>query len=350
MKGHKHSFSRSSRAAASRDAAGNADNAGDDYEGEVLPPQEGDDAPVHVESGEFFLKRYRQIAPDVRLLSPKEMRQSLRVNTMRITHDDLISQMGERGAVLERIPFLQNGFYATAKFSLGATPEYLFGYYYLQAPLSQLVCEVLAPPKGATVLDMAAAPGSKTTYLAMMVGADDAGGKVIALDNDVMRIASVRNNAERMGLANVICVKKDARFAVDFDTLFEYVLLDAPCSGNHCSEENWCGKRTIQDIKENARVQRELLRAAIACLAPGGRLVYSTCSLEPEEDEMMIDWALGKYPDMSVVSLDALPIGDAGATCFNGQELNPHVAGTRRFWPHKTGCEGFYIALLKKNE
>jgi NOL1/NOP2/sun family putative RNA methylase len=312
------------------------------------------DAPQHRETGEFFLKRYRAIEPSVKAVDPKSVQQALRVNTLRTTADELTQSFNKRGAFLQKIPFLRHGYYAKASFSLGATPEYLLGYYYLQSPLSQLACEALDPIPGSVVLDMAAAPGGKTTYLAAMVGPK---GRVVALDNDAMRLASVRNNVERLGLLNVVCVRKDARFATDLKTQFPYILLDAPCSGNFCSEENWFGKRRIDDIKNNSRTQKELFRAAYACLAPGGRMVYSTCSLEPEEDELIIDWALKKYPDLAVVPLNitvensegaATPIGDPGATQWDGQQLDPRLAGVRRFWPHKTSMEGFFIAVLEK--
>jgi tRNA (cytosine40_48-C5)-methyltransferase len=302
------------------------------------------EAPTADRGGEFFLKRYQQIDPSAWLIEG-ERQQALRVNFLRTTPDELVSSLNKRGAFLKKIDFLNYGYFVKASFSLGATPEYLLGQYYLQGPLSQLVCEILDPRQGDIVLDMAAAPGGKTTYIAGLVAPD---GKVIALDNDAMRLASVRNNVERLGLTNVICVKKDARFAADLKVQFDRIILDAPCSGNYCSEENWFGKRTIEDIKQNSRVQRELLRAAYQCLAKGGMLVYSTCSLEPEEDEVVIDWALKKYDDLEVVPL-SIPLGDPGTTNWNG-ELDPRVAGTRRFWPHKTGMEGFYIALLKKRD
>jgi NOL1/NOP2/sun family putative RNA methylase len=282
------------------------------------------------------------IDPSVIFVEGKMIKQALRVNTLRATAEELIHEMNQRGAFLQKIPFLENGYFAKASFSLGATPEYLLGKYYLQAPLSQLVCEILRPAKTSRVLDMASAPGGKTTYLATMAKI------VVALDNDASRLASVRNNVERLGLTNVICVKKDARFAADLNMKFHFVLLDAPCSGNFCSEENWFGRRKIEDIKNNARVQRELIRSAHQCLEPGGKLVYSTCSLEPEEDELIIDWALKKFPDFTVLPL-SLDIGDKGATHWSGENLDPRVAHTRRFWPHKTEMEGFFIALLHKS-
>jgi len=261
-------------------------------------------------------------------MEPLVLRQAIRVNTTRIAEEELVEKLMARGVRLEKIPWLRYGYYADADFSLGSTKEYLLGWYYLQAPLSQLVCELLNPTDA--VLDMAAAPGGKTTYLAQLV--PDA--VITALDTNPNRLAAVRNNVERLGLTNVICMKKDARFATDLKKTWTYVLLDAPCSGNFCSEENWSEKRTIDDIKKNARTQKELLKAAYKCLAPGGRLVYSTCSLEPEEDEDMIKWFVEKYPDLTVLSV-TVPFGDTSAQGV-------------RFWPHKTGCEGFFISVMGK--
>jgi NOL1/NOP2/sun family putative RNA methylase len=316
-----------------------------------MSPQVNDDAfeetsePSVRDNGEYFLARYRRIDPTVVAIDPASVRHALRVNPIKTGTEALIGALSSRGAVFEKISWLRFGYFVAAPFSMGSTPEYLLGKYYLQAPLSQLACEALDPSPGSRVLDMAAAPGSKTTYLATIVGED---GAVVALDNDATRLAAVRNNAERLGLLNVVCVKKDARFATDLGEKFPFVLLDAPCSGNYCSEDGWFGSRTIQHDQSNARVQRELLKAAVGCLVPGGRLVYSTCSLEPEEDECLISWALTRYPELDVVPLDHLPLGDAGLTSWDGKELDPRVAGTRRFWPHKTGCEGFYIASLKR--
>jgi tRNA (cytosine40_48-C5)-methyltransferase len=315
---------------------------------EATKPERDDyeeiDEPVARDSGEFFLARYRRIAPDALMLGPTHPRQALRINDIRARGKALQQALAGRGAKLEKIGWLRNGWWCSAPFSLGATQEYLLGQYYLQGPLSQLVCELLDPAPGSRVLDMAAAPGSKTTYLAQLVGEK---GVVIALDNDASRLAAVRNNAERLGLANVLCIKKDARFATDMREKFDSVLLDAPCSGNMCSEEAWSGKRTLQHVQTNSRTQRELLKSAVGCLAPGGTLAYSTCSLEPEEDEAMVSWLLERYPEMDVLPID-VPLGDPGITSWEGKSFDARVASTRRFWPHRTECEGFYIALLRK--
>ena len=286
---------------------------------------------------EFFLKRYRQIDESVDII--EELRPAIRINTSMVSHEQVIKALEAQGAELEKIEWLEDGYWTTAEFSLGSTKEYLLGWYYLQAPLSQLTSELLAPE--GDVLDMAAAPGSKTTHIAQMQK-----GVVLAVDNDSRRLASVRNNAERLRLPNVVCVKKDSRFVHELGRKFKWVLLDAPCSGNFCSEPNWDKKRTIQDIKKNARIQKQLIKAAYASLESGGTLLYSTCSLEPEENECVINWALNRYDDLELQNIPA-DIGDAGTTEWDGL-LNPEIAKTKRFWPHKTGCEGFFVAILKK--
>lgn len=295
--------------------------------------------PRQQESGEFFLARYRKIDPQADIILPEKIRSAIRVNTVKVDEGSLLESLRRRDTLLEKIPWLRHGYFADARFSLGSTPQYLLGHYYLQGPLSQLACEALDPERGSVVLDMASAPGGKTTYLAAMAK------RVVALDFDAKRLASVRNNVERLGLANVVCLKKDARFAFDLGREFLYIMLDAPCSGNFCSDPSWFSKRTIHDIRASGRRQREFMRAAVQCLQEGGRLLYSTCSLEPEEDELVVDWALRSFPELDIVPLE-LPLGDSGITSWDEVALDPRIAGTRRFWPHKTGMEGFYMALF----
>jgi NOL1/NOP2/sun family putative RNA methylase len=291
----------------------------------------------------FFENRYRRICPD--FTSDVKERPALRVNTLKIEECALVKRLQQKKVKLEKISYLENGYYYDATFSLGATPEYLQGYYYLQGAASQLVAEMLGPKGGETVLDMAAAPGGKTTHMAQLMGNM---GTIVALDTNAQRLAALRNNCERLMVKNVVMLKKDARFSTDFGMKFDKVLLDAPCSGNFCSEEGWFEKRRIEDVRENSRVQRELLRAAYAVLKPGGLLVYSTCSLEPEEDELVINWLLEKFPDLELMELD-IPLGDNGILEWGGQKLNPALEKARRFWPHRTQTEGFFIAKLRKS-
>ncbi len=290
----------------------------------------------------FFENRYRKMCPD--FTTETSVRQALRVNTLKTDARALVKRLEKNKVKLEKIPFLKDGYWCKAEFSLGATPEYLLGHYYLQGAASQLVGEALDPRPGETVLDMAAAPGSKTTQLAQLMKGQ---GTIVALDSNVQRLASLRNNCERLLVKNVVMLKKDARYAPDLGIEFDKVLLDAPCSGNFCSEPDWFAKRRIEDIKQNGRVQKELLKAAHKVLKKDGVLVYSTCSLEPEEDELIIDWFLNKFEDIELLDMK-LPLGDEGITAWEGKELSPELAKTRRFWPHKTQTEGFFIAKLRK--
>ncbi len=291
----------------------------------------------------FFLNRYKQLGAE---FEPRKIliRPSLRVNTLKIQENELINRLKRERVRLEKVPFLEWGYWYEAKFSMGATPEYLLGYYYLQEAASQLPVQVLNPQPDETILDMAAAPGSKTTQIAQYLNGK---GIIMALDENVHRLVSVRNNLERCGVTNAILYKKDARFVPDFKMEFDKVLLDAPCSGNFITDKDWFNKKTLDGIKERARLQKELLKAAVKVLKPCGTLVYSTCTLEPEENEMNIDWLLKKCPELKLEKIE-LEIGDPGFTEVFGEKLNPELSKCKRLWPHKTGTEGFFIALLCK--
>ncbi|NQU98299.1 RsmB/NOP family class I SAM-dependent RNA methyltransferase [Candidatus Woesearchaeota archaeon] len=290
-----------------------------------------------------FLKRYEQLGET---FDPKEikLKRSIRVNTLKISEKELVSRLKEKKVKLAKIPFLDKGYFYEAEFSLGATPEYLQGYYYLQEAASQIPAMVLNPSSNDLVLDMSAAPGGKTTQLASYM---DNKGTVIALDSNVLRLESLRNNVERLGVKNVLIYKKDARFAEDFDLKFDKILLDAPCSGNFFDEEKWFETRTLEGIQERARLQKELLRAGVKVLKKNGVLVYSVCTLEPEENELNINWLLTKYDALTLEEVN-VSIGDSGLTNIFGEKLNSDIKKCKRFWPHKTGMQGFFVAKIRK--
>lgn len=291
-----------------------------------------------------FITRYRELGEEFNP-SHVKIKKALRVNTLKISEKELRQRLEKKGVKLEKIPFVKHGYFYESSFSLGSTPEYLQGYYYLQEAASQIPVEVLSPKPGDNVLDMAASPGSKTTQMAQLM---ENKGVIVALDNDKRRLESLQNNLERLSVTNTLLLKKDARYANDFNLKFDKILLDAPCSGNFCIEPDYFAKRSINDLFQKSKVQKELLETAVKCLKSGGTLVYSTCSLEPEEDEMVIDSVLKAHSDMHVVET-GLDIGDKGAVNAFGREMHPDVSKTRKFWPHKTGTEGFFLAKLKKD-
>jgi tRNA (cytosine40_48-C5)-methyltransferase len=291
----------------------------------------------------LFLERYTQLGESFQPEKIK-LRRSLRFNTLKIDEQQIIRRLEQKRVKLIAIENIPHAYFYEAAFSLGATPEYLLGFYYLQEAASQLPVLAMDLQPTDTVLDMCAAPGSKTTQIAQFMQNQ---GTVIALDKKIERLPSLRNNCERCGIENVIIYKKDARFTQDLKIQFDKILLDAPCSGNFANEEDWFALRDLEDIKQNARVQRELLKSAIQCLKPNGILIYSTCTLEPEENELNVDWLLGKYKNIRLEET-GISLGDPGITRVFGQELNPEIRKCKRLWPHKTGTQGFFVAKIRK--
>lgn len=290
-----------------------------------------------------LIKRYEQL-----LGKPLELvtkRDCFRINTLRSPKDTL-KRLEDKGVKLEKVPFLPSGYWYTSEKSLGATTEYLLGYYYLQEAASQLPALVLNPPKHSVVLDMAASPGSKSTQLAALM---ENTGVLLAVEQKSNRMEALAENLERCGVINAVLFRKDARFIKDFHRDFTHVLLDAPCSGNYVIESEFFSKKSLSTIKEMVTLQRELLKAAVEVLAPSGVLVYSTCSLEPEEDEEQVDWLLKKYPHIKLENT-GLTIGEPGYSEVFGKQLSEELGKTRRLWPQKTGTQAFFIAKFRNTK
>lgn len=285
-----------------------------------------------------FLERYKKLG---QTFNPEEIQLK---PSLRVLDKSILPRLKSQGVKLEPVSFIKDAYYFEAPFALSTTMEYLLGKIYLQEVASMLPPVVLLSDydgREVTVLDMAAAPGSKTTQLASLIN-----GVVIALDSNIHRLSVLRNNIERLGLTNIVTYKKDARYSDDLHKEFDYVLLDAPCSGNFCVEREFFSKKTLDGVRERSKLQKELLRSAFKVVKKGGVLVYSTCSLEPEEDELVINWFINKY-EVDILPID-LPLGDDGYTSVFGDELSNEVRHTKRFWPHKTGTEGFFIAKFRK--
>ncbi len=288
----------------------------------------------------LFLERYKKLGQEIK---PFKLKQSIRINTLKINEKELVQRLQSERIKLTKIPFLDHGYYAEAPFSIGSTPEYLFGHYYIQEVAAQLPVQVLEPGEKDIVLDLAAAPGGKTSQIAQYMKNK---GAIVAVDNRKDRLHALRNNLERTGTTNALVYDLDGRRIKELNIEFDKILLDAPCSGNFITDPTWFSKRTVNGFKERATLQKELLRAAISVLKKDGTLVYSTCSLEPEENELVIDWALKNLP----IKLEEVKtIGDPGLTTVFGQRLDKEVEKCRRLWPNKTNTQGFFIAKMRKS-
>jgi NOL1/NOP2/sun family putative RNA methylase len=288
---------------------------------------------------EFFLGRYRELGRA--LTGDESAAQAIRVNPLKASDGELIEALASEGVELQRVPFLDHGYRVVhAGFSLGATLEYLLGLYSLQEAASQLPVQVLSPGLGDLALDMCSAPGGKTTQMAAYMGNC---GVLYAVDSSRERLYAVENSLERCGVTNCLVYHGDAS-EIELGATFTKILLDAPCSGNYATDPEWFSVRTLRDVEANAARQRRLLARALELLEPGGRLLYSTCSLEPEEDELNVQWLLETH------GVDLEPLGGPGVPAFTrvlGSELDPRVSRCRRLWPGE-GTQGFFLAEAVK--
>ncbi len=289
---------------------------------------------------EFFVNRYRQLGWEFNDVQP---RQAIRVNFTNAKGKNLEKRLQTIGFQLEKIPFLETGYWVRkAKVSVGATGEYLSGLYSIQEAAAQIPATLFTNLKGRTVLDACAAPGGKTVQLADLMGN---AGVIVALDVKKRRLVALSNHLERCHVANAVVYHLDARHTSRLKLKFDMVLLDAPCSGNFAKDSHWFERRTLNDVKRNAKLQKEILAEAVACLSHDGEVVYSTCSLEPEENEANIDWAV-KHLNLQTEKVDCY--GQEGLTEFFGDRLDVSVKRSRRIWPGET--QGFFVCKLKKRE
>jgi tRNA (cytosine40_48-C5)-methyltransferase len=289
---------------------------------------------------EEFAKRYRELGGNARAVKIPRV---IRTNKLRSPRDGILERLESKKVKLTKISYLEHGYEAKANFSLGSTPEYLQGYYYLQGAAAQLPVQLLDVQPGDIVLDACASPGGKSTQIAQGLKGK---GILICIEKKEDRNNRLGNNLERMGVTNTLCYWMDARNAEDLDIIFDKVLIDAPCSGNYTQQKDWFLRRTLEDVKEISKVQKQILKAGIKVLKKGGTLVYSTCSLEPEENEQVIDWAIKNF-DVKLIDSE-LTVGSPGVTNVFGQKLDSTLSKTRRFWPSHTKTEGFFVACLKR--
>ncbi len=272
---------------------------------------------------------------------------SIRVNTLRKSADDIIPRLEKKGVTLERVPWLEEGFSADFNgLSPGALFEHMMGYYYVQSIPSMTVVDALDPRPGEIIMDLAAAPGGKTTHIAQRM---ENSGIVVAVESDRKRLASLESNILRCGVDIALVFRGDARKISQLDMTPARILLDAPCSGEGLIARDPSRKvsKSMADIRYCATRQDEMVEAALDILEPGGILVYSTCSVAPEENEFVIDTVLRRRTDVVLLPVEG-QYGVRGYTTPYGVRLDESLNLARRFLPHVDGVEGFFICKMRK--
>jgi len=281
----------------------------------------------------------------------------IRVNTLKITPKDFehICPFS-----IERIPWVQNGYYYDTSKQPGRHPFYHAGLYYIQEPSAMTPSSLLPINKGDKVLDICAAPGGKSTELGARLC-----GEGILVSNDISnsRAQALLKNIELFGIGNAIITSEAPnKLANYFPEYFDKILVDAPCSGEGMFRKSPTMMKSWEQygVEYYHNLQKEIILYAAKMLKPGGSMLYSTCTFSPEEDEGTISYLLEQCPEFHVVN--AIPdketqmkLGlsyegfDYGRPDWvpNGKEELKHCI---RLWPHKIKGEGHFIALLHKNE
>ncbi|KAK9465631.1 NOL1/NOP2/sun family-domain-containing protein [Lipomyces arxii] len=277
---------------------------------------------------------------------------TIRTNTLKTRRRNLAQALVNRGVNLKPIGnWTKVGLQVfDSQVPIGATPEYLSGHYIIQAASSFLPVIALAPQENERVLDMAAAPGGKTTYISALMKNT---GCVFANDATKGRTKSLIANIHRLGCTNTIVSNYDAQEFPRVIGGFDRVLLDAPCSGTGVIAKDPSVKtsRNEKDFIQLPFLQKKLLLAAIDSVDPnsktGGYIVYSTCSVTVDENEAVVDYVLRKRSDVRLVDT-GLIFGVPGFTSFRGKEFNQKLSLTRRYYPHTYNLDGFFVAKFKK--
>ncbi|ERH05807.1 MAG: NOL1/NOP2/sun family putative RNA methylase [Halonotius sp. J07HN4] len=271
----------------------------------------------------------------------------VRVNTIKADPSRACRALDEEGIDYEPVDW-HDGLLRLSDGSPGTNWPYFHGWLHGQEEVSAVPAIALDPQPGERIWDSCAAPGSKTTQLSALM---DDRGLVVGNDNNLGRLSSLRHNAERLGVTNLVVTKQDGRNyslkPFDFDS-FDRAIVDAPCScegtirKNPTTLEEW----TLEHVHSVAAVQKGILSRAVQATKPGGTVVYSTCTFAPEENEAVVDHALNTE-DCEVVAFDPPLDSVSGVTEWEGDSYDPSVTDTHRIYPHLNDTGGFYCAKLE---
>ncbi|MFM8559205.1 MAG: RsmB/NOP family class I SAM-dependent RNA methyltransferase, partial [bacterium] len=259
----------------------------------------------------------------------------LRNNPLKQTRDELVAILANEGVEARPATLSPDLVWVEGHHSPGALHSFQAGLCTAQDESESLVGRVVAPQKHERILDLCAAPGGKSTHLAELMGDE---GEVWALERDANRVTTLNTTIDRLGVTSVHVAHGDG-LTYEFPMPFDRALVDAPCSGMGVlarrADARW--RKGPEVLAEMPPVQLELRVAAARHLAPGGTLVYSVCSFEPEETDHVIARFLATHPGWTLESVaDSVP----------ASVVTPE--GTMRVLPHLHGCDGAFAARLRK--
>ncbi len=272
----------------------------------------------------------------------------LRLNPLKPASEEDIRRLTELFG-LRDVAWARDGYYYDGGTRPGRHPYHEAGLYYIQEPSAMAVAELLDPQPGERILDLCAAPGGKTTQIAGRMG-----NKGLLVSNEIhpARARILSQNVERFGVGNVVVTNEEPeRLAGRFPEYFDRILVDAPCSGEGMFRKDETARREWTPDSNGlcARRQAEILEQAARMLRPGGRLVYSTCTFAPEEDEGTVQAFLDRHGEYTVEKTAAHAGFSPGRPDWirGGSDA---IGDTVRIWPHKADGEGHFAAVLRKEQ
>ncbi|HLC98981.1 MAG TPA: RsmB/NOP family class I SAM-dependent RNA methyltransferase [Candidatus Nanoarchaeia archaeon] len=307
----------------------------------------------NLEFKEKFIERYSKLTDwkEFERHCRSYLRKAIRVNTIKISVPELKKRLEDKWK-LDQVPWCKEGFWiehrGEKRIDIGNLKEHVLGYIYVQEAASMIPPVVLDPQPGEVVLDMCAAPGSKTTQIAQYMKNE---GVVVANDISADRLSSLGINVQRCGLTNVIITKSYGFHMKDaVEGGFDRILVDAPCSGTGSIRKSLKTIRMWNPdmIKRLSSTQKRLIEKGFDLLKKGGVMVYSTCSLEPEENEEVVSHLLEKHSNARLEEIKLDIKRSPAVTEFNGKIYNPEVRKCLRIWPQDNDTEGFFITKIRK--
>jgi 16S rRNA (cytosine967-C5)-methyltransferase len=264
---------------------------------------------------------------------------TLRANTLKIDRDSLVRLFDEAGIACSPSHYAPDGVTLETGSPITELPGYKDGLFAVQDEAAQLIPLLLAPKAGDNILDACAAPGGKSAHIAALAGWDS---QIVAMDIGLDKTKALTENIRRLGVRKVVPLIADAAAPLPFKGPFDSILLDAPCSAlgviRRRPEIKYA--RLEKDIRRLAELQARMLRNLAPAVKPGGVLVYSVCSTEPQEGELLVDGFLKEDSGFVLEDARAFLPGSAGELVTAG--------GYMRTWPHRHGTDGFFAARLRK--
>lgn len=299
-----------------------------------------------------FIERYSRYTnwEEFKKSSLTFLRRSIRINTLKISVNELKERL-KKDWILEQIPWCKEGFWIEhskkERRDVGNLIEHSLGYFYIQEAASMIPPVVLNPKSTDIVLDIAASPGSKTTQIAQYMQNK---GILIANDYTFERMKPLTMNLQRCGVANSIITLMEGQWFRKSGIEFDKVLVDAPCSGTGTIRKSLktIGIWNPDMIRRLSITQKQLIETGFNLLKDNGTLVYSTCSLEPEENEEVVDFLLNKYENSKLEEIKLNLKKSPAILEFENKKYNEEIKKCLRLWPQNNDTEGFFVAKIIK--